>query len=104
MPRYRARERGRERIYNKKANSYKLLLDYVRRLKEANPKTFAKIQKNRQSNRFKAIFIALGSLIYTVKYIQPFYVLNSTYIRSKYNLTLLITVGINKKDHVLSLA
>jgi hypothetical protein len=104
MPRYRARERGQERIYGKEADSYKLLPDYVRRLKEANPGTFAKIRKNRQSNRFKAIFIALGSLIHAVRYIRPFYALDGTHIRSKYNLTLLIAVGIDGEDHVLPLA
>jgi hypothetical protein len=43
MPKYRAKEREQERIYNKEADSYKLLPNYVRRLKKANPKTFAKI-------------------------------------------------------------
>jgi hypothetical protein len=104
MPKYRIRKQRQERIYNKKADSYKLLLNYVWRLKKSNLKTFAKIQKNQQSNRFKVIFIVLGSLIYVVRYIRPFYALDSTYIRLKYNLMLLIAVGIDKENHILPLA
>jgi hypothetical protein len=36
--------------------------------------------------------------------LRPFYALDSTYTRSRYNLTLLIAVGIDAKDYILPLA
>ena len=89
MPIYRAREQGREQIYGDEAQSYRLLPDYVGRMKETDKNTYDKIRLDPDTNRFQAIFVALGSLIYTIRFLRPLFTLDRTHhIRSKYNLTI----------------
>ena len=40
----------------------------------------------------------------TLSCLRPFYALDSMHTRSRYNLTLLLTVGIDAEDHVYPLA
>ena len=46
----------------------------------------------------------LGAVRATLSYIQPFYAFDRTHTRSRYNLTLLLAVGIDAEDHVYPLA
>jgi transposase-like protein len=46
----------------------------------------------------------VGSIRSRIKKIRPFYGLDGTHSRSRYNLTLLIAVGIDAEEHVLPLA
>ena len=57
-----------------------------------------------ESGRFEAIFVMLGSIRATLGTLRPFYALDGTHTRSRYNLTLLIAVGIDTEDHILPLA
>ena len=56
------------------------------------------------SNRyFEALFIIFGVVRAILSCIRPFYTLDRIYTRSRYNLILLLTVGINTEDHVYPL-
>jgi hypothetical protein len=46
----------------------------------------------------------LGSIRATLYTLRPFYALDSTYTRSRYNITLLLAVGIDAEDNILPLA
>jgi hypothetical protein len=46
----------------------------------------------------------LGPINIGIQTLRPFYALDGTYTRSRYNLTLLVAVGIDTEDHVLPLA
>ena len=54
--------------------------------------------------RFEPIFVMLGSIRATLNTLRPFYALDGTHTRSRYDLTLLIAVGIDAEDRILPLA
>jgi hypothetical protein len=56
------------------------------------------------AGRFEAVFIMLGSIRSTLGTLWPFYALDGTHTRSRYNLTLLLAVRIDAEDRVLPLA
>src|SRR3979490_637642 len=56
------------------------------------------------SGRFEAIFVMLGPIRSTLNTLRPFYALDGTHTRSRYNITLLIAVGIDAEDRILPLA
>jgi hypothetical protein len=56
------------------------------------------------TRRFKALFIIFVLVRATLSCLQPFYALDSTYTRSRYNLTLLLAVRIDTEDRVHPLA
>jgi hypothetical protein len=64
--------------------------------------TYAYLQTN--NTRFKALFASLGTTISMLRTLRPFYTLDSTYTRSRYNLTHLVAVSVNAKDYILPLA
>jgi hypothetical protein len=64
--------------------------------------TYTYLQTN--NTRFKALFVSLGTTISILRTLRPFYTLDSTYTRSRYNLTLLIAVIIDAKDYILPVA
>jgi hypothetical protein len=106
MPAWRARERLRDIIDGDEGASFSLIPDWINRITDSDStestSTYAYLQTN--NTRFEALFICLGTTISILRTIRPFYALDSTYTRSRYNLTLLITVGINTKDRILPLA
>ena len=103
-PIYRAREKEREKVWGDKGLDYQKLLDYIRCLKENDPESTIELKLTDQTNRFQAIFFALQSLKVVIVCLRPFYAFDSTHTRSKYNLTLLIAVSIDREGHVLPLA
>ena len=57
-----------------------------------------------ESGRFEAIFVMLGSIRAMLSTLWPFYALDGTNTRSRYNHTLLIAVGIDAEGRILPLA
>jgi len=54
--------------------------------------------------RFEALFVMIGEIRTILPTLRPFYALDGTHTRSRYNLTLLIAVGIDAEDRILPLA
>jgi hypothetical protein len=54
--------------------------------------------------RFEALFVMIGEIRTILQTLRPFYALDGTHTRSRYNLTLLIAVGIDAEDRILPLA
>jgi transposase-like protein len=48
--------------------------------------------------------VIVGPINIGIQTLRPFFALDGTHTRSRYNLTLLIAVGIDAEDHVLPLA
>jgi transposase-like protein len=80
-----------------------LIPDWIDRIKKADNSTYIQL-KTMYTNRFEAIFIMLRSIRSRIHYLWPFYTLDGTHARSEYNLTLLITVGIDTESHILPFA
>ena len=86
-----------------KGTSFKLILAWKARV-EQNDNTGIYIDiKISESGRFEAIFVMLGLIRATLSTLQPFYTLDGTYTQSRYNLMLLIAVGIDAEDYILPL-
>jgi hypothetical protein len=77
---------------------------YIERLKEVNDATYAEYQLNEQLGRFEASVFIPSVSRYATEFLRPFYGLDGTHTRSKYGMTLLILVGINRNDEILPLA
>jgi len=56
------------------------------------------------TRRFEALFIMFRAVRATLSCLRPFYALDGTHTRSRYNLTLLLAVGIDAEDRVHPLA
>ena len=54
--------------------------------------------------RFEALFVIIGEIRTSLPTLRPFYTLDGTHTRSRYNLTLLIAVGIDAEGRILPLA
>ena len=54
--------------------------------------------------RFQALFVAFRQVRSEFSVFRPFYAFDGTHTRSRYNLTLLIAVGIDGEDRIVPLA
>jgi hypothetical protein len=81
--------------------SFSLILDWILRITKGEM-AYAYLQTNNM--RFEALFVSLGTTISMLRTLRPFYDLDGTHTRSRYNLTLLIAVGIDAEDRTLPLA
>jgi len=104
MPLYWGRELAKEKVWGDEADNFRRLPAYIERLRIADPESCVLLKKHPTTKRFQAIFIVLGSLINAIQYLRQFFAFDGTHIRTKYNLTLLIAVGIDGEGHVLPLA
>ena len=105
MPAWRARERLRDILDGDEGISFSLIPAWISRVEEADDTMGTYIDlKVSDNNRFEAIFVMLGSIRATLSTLRPFYALDGTHTRSRYNLTLLIAVGIDAEDRILPLA
>lgn len=105
-PAWRARERLRDIIDSDEGVSFSFIPDWIQQVgqsssDEASPHISTKVSAD---YRFEALFVMIGPIRATLHNIRPFYALDGTHTRSRYNLTLLIIVGIDTEDHVLPLA
>jgi hypothetical protein len=66
-----------------------------------NPYIITKLSDN---ILFEALFVMIGEIRTALPTLRPFYALDGTHTRSRYNLTLLIAVGIDAEDRILLLA
>jgi hypothetical protein len=104
MPAWRAREQLRDTLDGDEGTSFNLIPAWLSRLEEDNTTTpYIKLETT-AANRFEALFIMIGSIRTTFQSLRPFYALDGTHTRSRYNLTLLIAVGIDAEDRVLPVA
>ena len=106
MPAWRARERLRDTLDGDEGASFNLIPAWLARIEEEEDETSVSwldldITDDR---RFQALFVMLGPTRSFLHTIRPFYALDGTYTRSRYNLTLLIAVGLDAEDRVLPLA
>jgi len=103
MPLYRAREIAKEKIWGDEAKTYKKLPAYCELLQTTDEDSYVILKKHPLTRRFQALFIALGSLYYAIQTVRPFFAFDGTHVRTKYNLTLLIAIGIDGEGHTLPL-
>ena len=106
MPAWRARERLRDTLDGDEGASFNLIPAWINRLQEVEDDEIpAWLQLDiTEDGRFQALFIMLGPIRAFLHTIRPFYALDGTHTRSRYNLTLLIAVGLDGEDRVLPLA
>jgi hypothetical protein len=105
-PAWRARERLRNTLDGDEGASFNLIPAWILRLKEddtAGSPSYIEL-KTTIGGRFEALFVMIGSVRSTLNTLRPFYALDGTHTRSRYNLTLLIAVGIDAEDQILPLA
>jgi hypothetical protein len=105
MPAWRARERFLDMLNGDEGASFNLIpawIDKVEGLDDTTTPFF--FVEMADSGRFEAIFVMLGPIRSTLNTLRPFYALDGTHTRSRYNLTLLIAVGIDAEDRILPLA
>ena len=106
MPAWRARERLRDTLDGDEGASFNLIPAWLARIEEEEDETSVSwldldITDDR---RFQALFVMLGPTRSFLHTIRPFYALDGTHTRSRYNLTLLIAVGLDGEDRILPLA
>ena len=103
---WRARERLHDIIHGNEGTSFNLIPAWLSHIKAVEADTANRYfyLEITDTGRFEALFIMFGAVRATLSCIQPFYTLNSMYTRSRYNLMLLLTVGINAEDRVYPLA
>jgi hypothetical protein len=107
MPAWRARERLRNILDGDEGENFKLIPAWIARISEdSTTSIYTGIQatENPEDVRFEAIFVMLGSIRATLGTLRPFYALDGTHTRSRYNLTLLLAVGIDAEDRIIPLA
>jgi hypothetical protein len=103
-PAWRARERVWDTLDGDEGSSFSLILDWCKRIinnSTTNPYIVTKLSDN---VRFEALFVTIREIRTSLPTLRPFYALYGTHTRSRYNLTLLIAVGINTEDRILPLA
>jgi hypothetical protein len=66
-----------------------------------NPYIITKLSDN---ILFEALFVMIREIQTALPTLRPFYALDGTHTRSRYNLTLLIAVRIDAEDRILLLA
>ena len=102
---WRARECLRHTINRNEGVSFSLIPDWIDRVKKADRDNLTYIRlKTTYDNRFEALSVMLRLIRSRLRCLRPFYVLDSTYTRSQYNLTLLITVRIDAENRILPFA
>jgi hypothetical protein len=104
MSAWRARERLHNTIYGSEGASFNLLPAWLLRVETAETANGYIHLETTDSGRFEALFIMLGAVRATLSCLRPFYALDGTHTRSRYNLTLLLAVGIDADDRVHPLA
>jgi hypothetical protein len=105
MPAWRVRERFLDILNGDEGASFNLILAWIDKVEglydTTTPFFFVEMA---DSGRFEAIFVMLRLIRLTLNTLRPFYTLNGIHTRSRYNLTLIITVGIDAEDCILPLA
>lgn len=104
MPAWRARERLRDILDGDERASFKLIPAWIDRISEDITAGIYASRQVSENKRFEAVFIMLGSIRSALGTLRPFYALDGTHTRSRYNLTLLLAVGIDAEDRVIPLA
>jgi hypothetical protein len=104
MPAWRARERLRNTLDGDKGASFNLNLAWLTRIEEDETSGSWLALDVTEDRRFQALFVMIGPIRSFLHTIRPFYALDGTHTRSRYNLTLLIAVGLDGEDQVLPLA
>jgi hypothetical protein len=104
-PAWRAREQLRYTLDGDEGASFNLIPAWLSRLEDSDNTAGHYIKmETTAANRFEALFIMIGSIRTTFQSLRPFYALDGTHTRSRYNLTLLIAVAIDAEDHILPVA
>jgi hypothetical protein len=103
MSDWRVRERIRDTISGNEGASFSLISNWIDRVQRADDSTYIRL-KTTYENRFEAIFIMLGSIRSRIHLLRPSYAFYGMHARSKYNLTLLMAVGIDAEDYILPFA
>ena len=103
-PAWRARERLRNILDGDEGASFGLIPDWGRRILDNSTTSPYLISKLSDDMRFEALFVMIGEIRTILPTLRPFYALDGTHTRSRYNLTLLIAVGIDAEDRILPLA
>jgi hypothetical protein len=101
---WRAREHLRDIINRDKGASFSLILDWILQIINADSTKMTYTYLQTSNTHFEALFVSLGLTISMLYTLRTFYTLDSTHTRSRYNLTLLIAIGINTEDRILPLA
>lgn len=104
MSAWRARERLHDVIYGNEGKSFNLIPGWLSRVEDADDANGYYWLETTDTGRFEALFIMFGPVRATLSCLRPFYALDGTHTRSRYNLTLLLAVGIDAEDRVHPLA
>lgn len=101
---WRARERLCDTLNGNEGASFKLIPTWIERVKAVQGDDFYTALQTSENGSFEALFIVFGPINLGIQTLRPFYAFDGTHTRSRYNLTLLIAVGVDAEDHVLPLA
>ena len=97
MSAWRSRERLHDIIHGSEGTSFNLIPAWLSCVETAEADTangyfYLEIT---DTGHLEALFIIFGAVRATLSCLRPFYALDGTHTRSRYNLTLLLAVGID---------
>jgi hypothetical protein len=82
-------------MYSDKVKSFAKFLALAKQFQAAGLYNFCKIAYYKATSYFQAAFFALSSMQHAARMLYTIIGINSTYIGSKFQMTLLIAVGIS---------
>jgi hypothetical protein len=91
-------------MYGDEAKSFAKFPAFEEQYKAVDPHNFSKIAFHKDTSHFQAAFFAPVGLQHASHFIRQIIGVDGTYIGSKFQMTLLIVVGINANDETLPLA
>jgi hypothetical protein len=104
MAAWRAREHLRDITDRDEGTRFSLIPDWITQIVDGDSTKIIYTYLQTNNTRFEALFVCLGTTILILQIIRPLYALDGAHTRSRYNLTLLIAVGIDAEDYILPLA
>ncbi|KAL5542611.1 hypothetical protein UlMin_010321 [Ulmus minor] len=100
---WRSRVEALDDIRGSSEDSFRLLPHYLHALKNQNPGTITRIEKD-EHDRFKYMFVAYSALITGWKYCRPLIVVDGTFLKGKYKGTLFVACAKDGNNGIFPLA
>jgi hypothetical protein len=93
---WRARERLLNTLNGDEGASFKLIPAWIESIKTAQEDGFYAAWQSSENGCFEALFVMLGPINIGIQTLRPFYALDGTHTRSRYNLTLRVAIHSTK--------
>jgi zinc finger SWIM domain-containing protein 3 len=99
---WRALEEIKKQIFGDEAESFKKIPSFLENLSQVDPQAYWRLET--QNNRFFRLFIAPGATQEAFRWCRPFIALDGTFVKTRWNLTILIAATMDGDNQILPLA